>query len=486
MSEPSIVEQLKKSKEHLESIFGNNVEMVIAEKRYGFIKSIAKKAVAKPVIEKVHTSDRIDQVVTNRLLGLPIFLFLMWLMFKLTFTLSEPFMGYIESAQDWLGNLVGGVFPDGSPIQGLLVDGIIGGLGSVLVFVPIIFLMFFFMAILEDSGYMARAAFIMDKVMHKIGLHGKSFIPMVLGFGCNVPAIMATRTIEAKRDRLVTILVNPFISCGARLPIYALFIGIFFPEKSGTVLFSLYTLGIIIAILMAKVFRKYLFPGEASPFLMELPPYRVPTIKGVIIHMWERGKLYLKKAGTIIFAGCVAVWLISNFPWNPGYSKDYMALIEKTKDEEVVAQLKNEMAFEKLEKSYAGSLGRTVEPFIRPLGFDWKIGVGLIGGFVAKEIVVGTLGTLYSVGEAEEESKALRESIKEDTWPDGRKVYTPLTAFALMVFCLLYVPCVASIGVIFRETNSWKWPAFAAIYTTAVAWIMSFIVYQGGKLIGLG
>jgi len=367
-----------------------------------------------------------------------------------------------------------------------VVDGIIGGLGSVLVFVPIIFLLFFFMALLEDFGYMARAAFIMIKIMHKIGLHGKSFIPMILGFGCNVPAIMATRTIEAKKDRLITILVNPFISCGARLPIYALFIGIFFPERPGTVLFSLYLLGIVVAILMAKVFRKFLFPGEASPFIMELPPYRIPTFKGVIIHMWERGKLYLKKAGTIIFTGCVLVWLISNFPWNPGYSKDYKALIEKAENEEVVTQLKNEMAFEKLEKSYAGSLGRAIEPFVRPLGFDWKIGVGLIGGFVAKEIVVGTLATLYAVGEAEEESEALREAIKKDTWPDGRKIYTPLTAFALMVFCLLYVPCVASIGVIFRETNSWRWTAFAAFYTTAVAWIVSLIVYQGGKLIGLG
>jgi ferrous iron transport protein B len=344
---------------------------------------------------------------------------------------------------------------------------------------------------------MARAAFVMDRFMHKIGLHGRSFIPMILGFGCNIAGIMATRTIEQKRDRFTTILVNPFMSCGARLPVYALLIGAFFPEKGGTMLYSIYILGIVMAIIMAKIFRKYLFPGTPSPFVMELPPYSMPTIKGVIIHMWERGVLYLKKAGTIIFAGCVLVWFLSNFPWNPQYSKDYDALKQKaeadfasglvTKEaiDETIANLENEQAREKMQNSYMSSLGRIIEPVVKPLGFDWKIGVGLAGGFIAKEIVVGTLGTLYAVGEADEESVPLRERIQNDTWPDGRKIFTPLTAFALMVFTLLYVPCVASIAVIYRETNSWKWPLFAAGYTTALAWIVSFMVYQGGKLIGL-
>jgi ferrous iron transport protein B len=345
------------------------------------------------------------------------------------------------------------------------------------------------MAFLEDSGYMARAAFIMDKLMHKIGLHGRSFIPMLLGFGCNLPAIMATRTIEDRKDRIVTILVNPFMSCGARLPVYTLFIGAFFPEKiAGNVLFSLYLLGIVVAIIMAKIFRKFLFKGPASPFVMELPPYRLPTIKGLLIHMWERGAVYLKKAGTIIFAGSVLVWFLSNFPWNPQYSKDYDTLIEQAKgNEELITQLENQKAAEKLEKSYAGKLGKAIAPVFKPLGFDdWKIAVGLVGGFVAKEIVVSTLGTLHSIGEADEESESLRQALQNETRPDGNKMFTPLVAYSLMVFVLLYIPCVATIAVIKRETNSWGWPIFTAFYSTLVAWLISFVIYQGGRLLGLG
>ena len=570
MADQELLEQLKRSQEHLERIFGDDAETIIAEQRYGFINAVIRKVVTRSVIKNIQISDIIDQIVTNRVFGLPIFLFFMWIVFKLTFTLSEPFMDIIEGIQEFLGEVIGGLLPNGSVIQGLIVDGIIGGVGSVLVFVPIIFILFFSMAILEDSGYMARAAFIMDRVMEKIGLHGKSFIPMILGFGCNVPAIMATRTIETKRDRFTTILIIPFMSCGAKFPIYALFIGIFFEDKASTVLFSIYIIGILMAILMAKIFRKYLFTGAASPFVLELPPYRIPTIKGAIIHMWERGKHYLIKAGTIIFAGCVVVWFISSFPWKPEYSEDYIALTEKAKFEfatqirsiklefgveknmeleenknfiafkaiydefkqkteeleegsneylmaekekdfaslkeanphlydlyfqyvekkkdfdEIISHLKKEQAFEKLEKSYAGMLGKIIEPIVKPLGFDWKMGVGLIGGFIAKEIVVGTLGTLYAVGEADEGSESLKKSIKNDTWQDGSKVYTPLVAYALMIFCLLYVPCIASIAVIFREMNSWRWTALAACYTTFIAWIITFIIYQGGKLIGLG
>ncbi len=488
-SSSEILAQVEKSAHHLQGIFGDTPEAIIADRRYGFISGACSETLQRTYEVRHTISDRIDKVLVNRILGLPIFLGLMWLVFKFTFKLSEPLMGWVETGQEALGNLFGGILPEGSAIQSLVVDGIIGGVGGVLIFVPIIFLLFLAIAVLEDSGYMARAAFIMDRLMHKIGLHGRSFIPMLLGFGCNLPAIMATRTIEDRKDRFVTILVNPFISCGARLPVYTLLIGAFFSERiAGNVLFSLYLLGIVVAIIMAKVFRRFLFRGPAAPFVMELPPYRIPTINGLLTHMWERGVVYLKKAGTIIFLGCILIWGLSNFPWNPQYSKDYDTLIEKAAgNEEQVVQLENEQAREKLEKSYAGKLGKAIAPVFKPLGFDdWKVSVGLVGGFIAKEIVVGTLGTLHSVGEANEESESLRQALQNQIQPDGNKMYNPLVAYALMVFVLLYIPCVATIAVIKRETNSWRWPIFAAFYTTAVAWIMAFIVYQGGRLLGLG
>ncbi|MFA5042591.1 MAG: ferrous iron transport protein B [Kiritimatiellia bacterium] len=484
-----IQDQTGKSAHRLQTVFDDTPEAIIADRRYGFISGACSEAV-KRTSEIRHTiSDRIDKVLINRILGLPIFLGLMWLVFQFTFKLSEPLMGWVEIGQEWLGNLAGALLPEGGALQSLVVDGIIGGVGSVLIFMPIIFLLFLAMAVLEDSGYMARAAFIMDRLMHKIGLHGRSFIPMLLGFGCNLPAIMAARTIEDRKDRLVTILVNPFMSCGARLPVYTLLIGAFFAKEiAGNVLFSLYLLGVVVAIIMAKIFRKFLLKGPAAPFVMELPPYRLPTMKGLLIHMWERGVVYLQKAGTVIFAGCVLVWFLSNFPWDPQYSRNYDALIEQAQgNEKQVVQLENEQAFEKMEQSYAGRLGKAIAPVFRPLGFDdWKVSVGLVGGFIAKEIVVGTLGTLYAVGEADEESEGLRQALQKATRPDGSKRYNPLVAYSLMVFVLLYMPCVAVIGVIKRETNSWRWPAFAAFYTTSVAWIVAFMVYQGGRLLGLG
>ncbi len=484
-----ILNTVKKSTAHLKSVFDDEPDAIIADRRYGFISGACSEAVSKNYETRHTVSDRIDKVLVNRILGLPIFLGLMWLAFKFTFRLSEPLMGWVEVVQKWLGNVFGGLLPDGSAIQSLIVDGIIGGVGSVLIFVPIIFLLFLAMAVLEDSGYMARAAFIMDRLMHKIGLHGRSFIPMLLGFGCNLPAIMATRTIEDRKDRMVTILVNPFISCGARLPVYTLFIGAFFAERiAGNVLFSLYILGMIVAIVMAKIFRRFLFKGPASPFVMELPPYRVPTINGLFIHMWERGVVYLKKAGTVIFVGCALIWFLSNFPWQPQYSKDYNTLIEQAQEsKELVSKLENEKAFEKMEKSYAGQIGRTIAPIFKPLGFDdWKASVGLIGGFIAKEIVVGTLGTLHSVGESDEKSVTLRQALQNEKRPDGSRMYNSLVAYSFMVFVLLYMPCIAVFGVIKRETNSWRWPIFTAVYTTAVAWIIAFVIYQGGMLLGLG
>lgn len=482
--------QVEKSIKRLQDIYEDTPETIIAMKRYEFISKVCSASLKKVNNEHYTISDKIDKILINRVMGLPFFLLIMWLVFKFTFEFSEPLMGWIEIGQEWLGSFVGGFLREGSALQSLIVDGIIGGVGSVFVFVPIIFLLFLAIAFLEDTGYMARAAFIMDKPMHRIGLHGRSFIPMILGFGCNLPAVMATRAIENKKDRLVTILVIPFMSCGARLPVYALFIGAFFPEKiAGNVLFSLYLLGVMVAIIMAKIFRKSLLKGSYTPFIMELPPYRMPTIKDLIVHMWERGVLYLKKAGTIIFLGCVFIWFLSNFPWNSGYSKNYNVLIEQAKiqnNEQVVNNLINERNFEKLEKSYAGRLGKIVAPIFEPLGFgDWKISVGLITGFVAKELVVGTLGTLYSLGEIDEESESLRKALQEESRSDGSNMYSPLVAYALMVFVLLYIPCIATIAVIKRETNSWRWPIFTAFYTTTVAWIVAFIVYQGGKLLGL-
>ncbi len=480
---------------HIQKIAGDSPETVIAERRYGFISGACQEAVRTSVELRHDRSDRIDAVLTNKVLGLPIFLGLMWMMFKFTFVASEPFMGWIENAFAFLGESIGQFLPEEGAIHSLVVDGVIGGVGGVLVFVPIIGLLFLFMAVLEATGYMARAAFIMDKYMHKVGLHGQSFIPMILGFGCTVPGIMACRVIPDRRDRLVTILVTPFMSCGARLPIYGLFIGAFFAANGGTVLFSLYALGILVALLSAKLLRKFVLKGTASPLVMELPPYRVPTVRGVLLQTWEQVRMYLKKAGTIILLGSVLIWFLSSFPWAPDYTTDYDAETARAQEahqgdsenlEAAVKRIEVRMHAEKLQKSYAGAVGRALEPLIRPLGFDWKIGVALVGGLVAKEVVVSTLGTLYSVSEADEESQSLRGRLQNARWPDGEKVYTPLAAFTLMVFSLLYLPCFAALAVVKKETGTWKWPLFVLAYTTIVAWIISFVVYQVGSAFQVG
>ena len=463
--------------------------MVIADSRYWFVSGACREAVKRNTQTRHTISDKIDKVLVNQFLGLPIFLGFMWLVFKFTFTASGPLAAWIEIGQEWLGNSVSNLLSFNATLQSLVVDGVIGGVGSVLVFMPMIFLLFLALAFLESTGYMARAVFIVDRFMHKIGLHGRSFVPMLLGLGCSVAGIMATRTIEDRKDRIVTILINPFMSCSARLPVYVLFIGAFFPEHlAGNILFSLYILGILVAILMAKIFRKYLLPGESDPFVMELPSYRMPTLKGLFIHTWARGSHYLKKAGTIIFAGSVLIWFLSNFPQEPSYSKNYDALIHAAgQKSDVVKNLKNEKDAEKIEKSYAGVIGKTIAPVFKPLGFgDWKIAVSLVGGVAGKEIVVSTLGTLYAVGEADEKSIPLRESLQKATLPNGTKLFTPLSAYAFMVFILLYFPCIAVIAAIRKETHSWRWPLFTIFYTVAIAWTGSFLIYQGGKLFGLG
>lgn len=441
-----ILKEASQNRRHLEQVFGEDVDSAIADARYGFIGGAVKESIKKPKTSKLTVSDKIDEIVTNKFLGMPIFLLAMWLMFQITFTLSAPFMDWIDSFFGWLSVEVSSLITV-EWFSSLFADGIIGGLGAVIVLAPPIFFLFLVLALLEDCGYMARAAFIMDRIMHKIGLHGKSFIPMILGFGCNVPAIMATRTLESKKDRILTILINPFMSCGARLPVYILFAAALFSTHQGLVVFSLYLLGIIIAIIMGMIFKKALFKGLSSPFVMELPPYRLPTIKGALVHMWERGSLFLKKAGTIIFVVVVIIWFLSSVPFGVEYAS---------------------------EQSVIGGIGKVIAPVFKPLGFgDWQSAVALTFGFAAKEVIVGTFGTLYGVEEA-----GLASVIRDN--------FTPLSAYAFLVFVLLYMPCMAVIAVIKRETNSWKWPIFTAAYTTIIAWLMAFMVYQGGMLLGLG
>jgi ferrous iron transport protein B len=429
----------------LDNIDQEEYEAEIADKRYEFISTMLPQVCTR-CVAKFTPSDMIDRVLTNKYLGIPIFLAVMWAAFELTFTFSEPFMDLIDVFFAGLASAVSNAFP--GVVGSLIGNGIIGGMGFVLVFVPPIFILFWLLALLEDSGYLSRAAFIMDRLLYKLGLHGKSFVPLLMGLGCSVPAVMATRTIEDRKDRLISILVTPFVSCGARLPVYVLFAGAFFGKDAGTVIFAMYALGIIVAILSALLFRKLIFKGDPAPFIMELPPYRKPTLKGSLLHMWERGFMYLKKAGTIIVLGALIIWFLASFPEGVEYGS---------------------------EASFAGMLGKAIEPVFAPLGFDWKIVVALLFGFIAKEIVVGALGVLYGAGEDE---TALTESLQADP------VFTPLSSLGLMVFTLLYVPCVATVAAIKKESGSWKWALFSVVYSTSLAWIAAFIVYNGGKLLG--
>jgi ferrous iron transport protein B len=450
----------------IEAVLGDTAEIVIADRRYGFISGACQEAV-RSTVESRHTrSDHIDEIVIHRVWGLPIFLGLMYLVFWLTFTVGTPPMDWLDGFFGWLGGVVAGLWPEGSDsvLKSLLEDGIIGGVGGVIVFLPNILLLFLAIAILEDSGYMARAAFMMDRLMHKIGLHGKSFIPMLTGYGCSVPAIMATRTLENQRDRLTTMLVLPLISCGARLPIYALIIPAFFPDAWRTpMLWIIYVIGMILAIVCAKILRSTLFRGESVPFVMELPPYRMPTLRGVAIHMWERAGLYLKKAGTIILAVSVILWALTSFP------KMRNADPQVSPEERQAAELSHTMA---------GRVGHAMEPFIKPLGFDWRIGTAMIGAFAAKEVFVAQMGIVYSVGEADEESESLRDKLRAN--------YTPLVGFCIMLFMLISAPCMATIAVTKRESNSWKWALFQLGGLTVMAYVLTLLVFQAGSILGIG
>jgi ferrous iron transport protein B len=495
-----ILREAEKNRRKVREFFDDEPEIVMTDQRYGFIAGIVKEVVKTVSTHRVDVSRQVDQILTNRVLGLPVFVFFIWAMFQLTFTLGSYPMDWIDSGVGWISEAAGRLLPQGM-FRDLMVDGVIAGVGSIAVFFPNILILFFCIAIFEDTGYMARAAFLMDKVMHLIGLHGKSFIPMLMGFGCNVPAIMATRTLESKKDRILTILINPLISCSARLPVYILLAGTFFGAGAGNAIFSIYALGIVLAIAMGRLFRSTLLKGEVAPFVMELPPYRVPMIKGLMIHMWDRSKIFLKKMGGIILVGSVVIWFLSAFPRQIEYSRDYaldqavlmsrysMSMAEaQGGDLERLAEsrdlalssLSAEMARERVEKSYLGRLGKLLAPVFAPIGMDWRGSVAVISGFVAKEIVVSTMGVLYAVGDdADEKNEALRRALKSSGM-------TSLSAYAMMAFVLIYIPCLATVSVIRRETNSRKWTAFSVTYSFALAWIVAFVIFQGGRLIGLG
>jgi ferrous iron transport protein B len=474
-----ILDRVRTCREELKAEYGDDAEILVADQRYGFISGACQESVRSTVEARHTASDRIDLVMTNRLMGIPIFLGLMYLVFKLTFALADAPMGWIEQLFGWLGDKLSGLWPAGSEslLQSLLVDGIIGGVGGVLIFLPNILLLFLAISLLEDSGYMARAAFIMDRLMNKIGLHGKSFIPMLIGFGCTVPAIMATRTLETKRDRLTTMLVAPLMSCGARLPIYALIIPAFFPQAwHAWMLWIIYFTGIILAVICAKLLRSTLFKGEITPFVMELPPYRLPTVRGVFVHMWERSWLYIKKAGTIILGISVLMWALATFPRHEAAEPTADATAQLSPEEAEAAEQAEQAAA--LSHTIAGRIGHALEPVIRPLGFDWRIGTALVGAFAAKEVFVAQMGIVYSVGEADEESTALRAKLREN--------YTPLQAFCIMIFCLISAPCMATIAVTKRESNSWKWALFQLGGLTVLAYVITLAIYQIGSLAGIG
>lgn len=543
-----------------------DLDVVFQEYRHRFAVEVYNKCLTQAPTQLETRSDRYDKILTHRILGLPIFMVVMWLLFNFVNTVGAIPQGWIEDGFTALQAWVVTVIPEGQ-LQSLISDGIIAGVGAVLSFVPLILLLFLGISFLEDTGYMARAAFVIDRVMRACGLHGKSFIPLLLGFGCSVPSVMGARILDNYKDRMVTILITPFMSCSARLPVYTLFAAAFFPpEWAGTVVFGVYALGIVFGIVFAKIFRKYLFAGEAEPFVMELPPYHLPTLKATLTHMFERGIMYLKKAGTFILAASILIWFITTYPMDVEYSKDYDALHDQVaqtyemKDAETLAhfgittdeqkdqvneivdnmkstvqdataqaeaaqeaapeieveddseapelfndikdenkdlfpaawamyknsanldaendKLDKEQASEKLEQSYAASFGKAINPVLEPLGFDWKMGVSLVAGLAAKEVVVSTLGTIYAVGGDTDHPQALTDYLQNDPH------FTPLIALTLMLFILIYPPCIAALAVIKRETGSWKWMLFMFFYENAFAWIACFIFYNIGRALG--
>ncbi len=480
----------------LMDLFDEDPEIVMTDERYGFIAGIMKEVHTTSSKQRVDMSRNIDLVLTNRFIGFPIFLLFIWGMFQITFSAGAYPMQWIDAFVGLLSGGVSRLLPDGM-FKALLVDGIIAGVGSVVVFLPNILILFFCIALFEDTGYMSRAAFLMDRIMHLIGLHGKSFIPMLMGFGCNVPAIMAARTLESEKDRILTILITPFMSCSAKLPVYIILAGAFFGLRAGGVIFAIYLLGIVLSIVTGRLMRSTFLRGADAPFVMELPPYRLPMLKSLMIHMWDRSKIFLRKMSGVILVGSIVIWTLSYFPASVSYSTDYdqaaadirsaysrlmetadgarMVQLEQER-ERALRKLQQKKKAEKTAGSYLGQLGRLLAPVFAPLGIDWRGGVALVSGFVAKEIVVSTLGVLYAAGE-KSEPDALQKALHKSGM-------TPLGALSMMVFVLLYLPCLSTVAAIRRETGSVRWMAFSIAYSTSLAWLVSFGVYQGGKLLG--
>lgn len=488
-----IVDQANEQRAKLEKEYDNVAETILADARYGFIRGALKETFVPNSQPDYGKGYKIDKILTHRWLGIPIFVLFMWIMFQATFTLGQYPMDWIDAGVGWLGDWLSELIPAGS-LHDLVIEGIIGGVGGVIVFLPNILILFLFISFMEDSGYMARAAFIMDVAMHKIGLHGKSFIPLIMGFGCNVPAIMSTRTLENPKDRLLTMLIVPLMSCSARLPVYVLLISAFFNAHQALIMLAIYAIGILLATIMAFIFKHTFFKHDDAPFVMELPPYRIPTLRNTLIHMWDKAVQYLTKMGTVILLASILIWALGHYPEKVRYSMPYEDIItqveqnEQLNDEQkttTINQLEYDMKAEHLEKSYIGRIGHFIEPVIRPLGFDWKIGVCLLTGMAAKEIVVSTMGVLYQADGDEEDTANLQTKLQQETYKKGphkgEKVFSPLIALCMMIFVLIYMPCIAAITAVKNEGGR-KWAVFTACYTTLLAWLVTFAVYHIGLM----
>ncbi len=487
-----IKDLIQKEKTRLVRNFKDDTSTIISDAKYAFIRGALKETYQPSKEDRVRTGYKADLLLTNKWLGIPSFLAILWAMFQLTFSLGAYPMSWIDSGVSWLATQLGAFIPSGM-MHDLVIDGVLGGVGGVIIFLPNILILFFCISLMEDTGYMARTAFIMDRAMHKIGLHGKSFIPMLMGFGCNVPAIMATRTLENRKDRIVTMMIIPFMSCSARLPIYVLLTSAFFVNNKGSILLLMYGIGILLAALLSLVLNRIFFKKEDVPFVMELPPYRNPTVKNTAIHMWEKSVQYLSKMGGIILVASVLIWALGYFPREVNFTQDYDTLIEQVSQNLSIDQSERDSQIkeitmsreaERIESSYIGRIGHTIEPVIRPLGFDWRIGVSLLTGVAAKEIVVSSMAVLYQSGAGEDQN--LKSKLQDQKYHSGKHkgehVFSPIVAFSLMLFVLIYFPCVAVIAAIKRELN-WSWALFTMFYTTGLAWFISFSFYQIASLL---
>jgi ferrous iron transport protein B len=495
-----ILKTAYKELSRIEGIIGESGESIITDAKYGFISGALSETLRQGESKRWLHTNAVDKILTHRVFGGPLFMFFMFVMFFATFQLGSYPMDWIDSGVQLLNSFLKETLPVGM-FNDLITDGIISGVGSVLVFLPNILILFFFISFMEDTGYMARAAFMMDKLMHKIGLHGRSFIPLIMGFGCNVPAIMATRTIRNKTDRLLTMLITPFMSCSARLPVYILFIGAFFPNNPTLVLISLYLTGILLAVVTAHIFNKTMFKSKEAPFVMELPPYRIPSVKSTVKHMWDKSAQYVQKVGGVILIAVIIIWALGYFPREVEYSVDYTGEIsllkqnydlasttEKQAIDLQISSIETQMNSEQLENSWLGSIGHFIEPVIKPLGFEWRMGIALLSGTAAKEVVVSTMGVLLQAedtGSADGQTLIYRlQTLKHESGKKaGQLVFTPLVAFGFLIFILIYSPCIGVVAAIAKESGRWRWALFMVSYTTGLAWLLSFLIYQIGSFI---